>query len=193
MDFLIKGVPKRVAMKRLLPIALAVAAPAHAQGFGVTPEQYTALQSYFACILQQVSELDDGTVEVESLTPKVAPACRYLLTTAARVFAPKDQAERDALYNKWLALEPMQVSKTVWAVRLERRAEREAATSVTASAAAEPVPAPMKLAVTESLAPRPAASKPKPAAATASAAKPMSEWRRAYIAKHGHEPPIAVK
>src|SRR5690348_4281264 len=99
-------------MKRLLPIALAIAAPAHAQNPGVTPEQYTALQSYFACILQQVSEIDDGAADVESLTPKVAPTCRYLLATAAKVFAPKDQAERDALYKKWIALEPMQVTKT---------------------------------------------------------------------------------
>jgi hypothetical protein len=178
-------------MKRFLPIALAIAAPAHAQSSGASPEQMVALQSYFGCIYQQVAAVDDGVAEAESLTPKVAPSCRYLLTTAARIFAPNDQAERDSLYNKWLALEQMQVTKTVWAVRLERRAEREAATPVTASAL--PAPAPVQLAATETPAPRPAAAKPKPATTIAADARPMSEWRRAYIAKHGHEPPVAAK
>ena len=45
------------------------------------------------------------------------------------------------------------------------------------------------------VAPRPVRPKPKPKLATDATwqGKPMSAWRRAYIAKHGHQPPVPVK
>ncbi len=182
-------------MKRLLLIALAVAAPAYAQesNGSLRPEEYNALQIYFACIYQQVSENDDGAIEPDSLTPKVAPSCRYLLGTAATIFSQGKKAAREALYNKWLGLEETQVAKTLWAVRQDRLASGGSAAPVTASASPEPATAPIQIAATETPAPRSAASRPKPAAATSADARPMSEWRRAYIAKHGHEPPVAAK
>jgi hypothetical protein len=43
-------------------------------------------------------------------------------------------------------------------------------------------------------APRPAPRAPrKSATATAAKVPWMSEWRRAYIAKHGHQPPVPVR
>lgn len=45
-------------------------------------------------------------------------------------------------------------------------------------------------------APRPVAKarpKPLPAANASWNGKPMSAWRRAYIAKHGHQPPVPAK
>jgi len=60
-------------------------------------------------------------------------------------------------------------------------------------AAPEPQTAPVQFAEADMPAPRSAAPRPKPAATTGADARPMSEWRRAYIAKHGHEPPVAAK
>jgi hypothetical protein len=156
-------------MKRLLFIALALAAPARARDADntIAPEQVTALQTYFTCIYQQVADLDDGTSDPASLTPKIAPICRYLLGAAATIFANRDPIQRDGWYKKWLALEETQVAKTVWAVRVDRRAAGGTRAAQTASVAPEPV------------------------ATTSADGKPMSEWRRAYIAKHGHEPPTA--
>ena len=62
---------------------------------------------------------------------------RYLLGAAATLFAHGDPAERETWYKKWLALEEAQVTRTVWAVRIERRATGEAAPAV-ASASAPP-------------------------------------------------------
>jgi hypothetical protein len=182
-------------MKRLLSIALAVATPAYAQesGGSLRPEEYNALQIYFACIYQQVSDNDDGAADPQSLTPKVAPTCRYLLGTAATIFSHGDKAQREALYNKWLGLEEGQVAKTLWTVRQERLVSGEPTAPVTASAAPEPQTAPVQFAEADMPAPRSAAPRPKPAATTGADARPMSEWRRAYIAKHGHEPPVAAK
>jgi len=178
-------------MKRLLFIALAVAAPAWAQDAPgtVTLAQSNAIQTYFACVYQQVAAVDDGASDMAAITAKVAPTCRYLLGTAATIFANGDQAKHDALYKKWLGLEEFQVTKTVWTVRMERHAAGESASPVAASALPEPAPAPVRLAT--AAAARPSAAKPKPAATASSDDKPMSEWRRAYIAKHGHEPPAA--
>ena len=41
--------------------------------------------------------------------------------------------------------------------------------------------------------PKPAAEKPKPKAAPASAKPAMSAWRRAYVARTGHEPGAPAK
>jgi hypothetical protein len=178
-------------MKRLLWIALAVTTPAYAQesGGSLRPEEYNALQIYFTCIYQQVSENDDGAIDPASLTPKVAPSCRYLLGTAATIFSQGNKTAREALYNKWLGLEETQVAKSLWTVRQERLVSGEPATPVTASA----TPAPVQFAEADMPAPRSTTSRPKPVTATGADARPMSEWRRAYIAKHGHKPPVAAK
>jgi hypothetical protein len=177
-------------MKRFLFFALALAAPAQAQDAGgaVSFEQATALRTYFACIYQQVTAIDDGVSDPASLAPKVAPTCRYLLGAAATIFANGNQTEREGWYKKWLALEDYQVARTVWAVRLDRRASDEA--RATASAAPAPAPAPMEFAAATTGTKR-AAARPAPVATAIADDKPMSEWRRAYIANHGHEPPTA--
>jgi hypothetical protein len=183
-------------MKHLLFIALALAAPAYAQDSDddtVSPEQATALQTYFACIYQEVAANDDGVSDPASLTPKVAPTCRYLLGTAATIFANGDPVQRDIWYKKWLALEETQVARTVWALRVDRRASGESANPVTAATAPEPHPAPVQMASAGTNATKAAAARPRAVTATATDDKPMSEWRRTYIAKHGHEPPVAAK
>jgi hypothetical protein len=60
------------------------------------------------------------------------------------------------------------------------------------SAVAAKTPAPMEhLALLPTPKPHPAAVTVAQTKADASApAKPMSAWRRAYIAKHGHQPPV---
>jgi hypothetical protein len=171
-------------MKRLPFIALLLATPAYGQArLDLTAEQGLALQSYYSCLYQQAGKADDGAAEVEALALEIAPNCRYLLGTAATVFSQgKSRAERDDLYKKWLGLEERQVIKMIWAVRRDRLAAGNTA------AAQEAAPVQMAAAATP-----PARSPAAASTAVAADDKPMSEWRRAYIARHGHEPPVAAK
>jgi hypothetical protein len=93
-----------------------------------------------------------------------------------------------------MGLEELQATRTVWAQREDRA---NGITRVADTPAAQPAPAaaPMQFAsaappAAKAAAPRQRTAAPLPAAADA---KPMSEWRRAYIAKHGREPPVAAK
>jgi hypothetical protein len=184
-------------MKQLLLVALAIATPAVSQPAGPpTGEQRNALQTYFTCLYQAAHERDDGVVDPAVLARKIAPGCRSQLGEAASVFsAGKPQAERDELYKKWLALENRQVIKVVVTQRQDRLIAGISATATPATKPATPAQPekPQRTATKPAVAtPKKAKAKPVPAT-TAANAKPMSEWRRAYIAKHGHAPPVAAK
>jgi hypothetical protein len=178
-------------MKRLLLLALAIAAPAYAQDSidELNAEQRNALQTYFTCLYRQAAATDDGLVDAASLARSFAPNCRPLLDGAVTVFSQgKSSAERNELNKKWLGLEEVQATRTVWALRQDR-AHGITRTADTTTLP-DPAPAPVQLADANTTARKPAATKPKPAATAAADGKPMSEWRRAYIAKHGREPPV---
>lgn len=183
-------------MKRLLIIAVAIAAPLCAQdaGSSLSAQQHDALQSYFACLYHEAAAADDGLVDAGSLARGFAPRCRPLLDAAVTVFTEgQSPADRDALNRKWLGLEEIQATRMVWAVR-EDHAYGLTPASDAPDAAPPRSPQPVQIASTRTTTPKPAAARFRPAAAAASDdGKPMSEWRRAYIARHGHEPPVAAK
>jgi hypothetical protein len=177
-------------MKRLLIIALAIAAPAHAQ-LGVVPrteEERGSLQAYSACLYGFAREMDDGRIAPMALARKIAPKCRFQLRIAAGILSRgKPRAARDTLYRTWLAIEEQRGVETVLTMRRDRRAM--------SSDPADPrqgKPAPPKPAAAKPVATTPPASKAKPAPipTTGPDGKPISAWRRAYIAKHGHQPPV---
>jgi hypothetical protein len=87
-----------------------------------------------------------------------------------------------------MGLEELQATRTVWAQREDRA---NGITRVADTSAAQPVPAPsaMQFAAATPPVAKPAASRQRSAATAAADGKPMSEWRRAYIARHGREPP----
>ncbi len=179
-------------LKRLLIIALAIAAPAHAQ-FTVEPrteEERGALQAYSACLYGFARERDDGAPPL-LLSRKIAPQCRFQLGIAASILSRgKPRAQRDTLYRRWLALEDQQGVNAVMTMRRDRRATMGAPASPP-----QAKPLPPKLGP----APRPTMqfAAPKAGASTIPATgpdgKPMSAWRRAYIAKHGQQPPVPAR
>lgn len=176
-------------MKQLLIIAIAIAVPVRAQLTldAVTEEQRGALQAYGACLYGLARETDDGVIAPLALARKVAPQCRFQLGTAASIFSRgKPRAERDALYAKWLAREDEQGVRTVMTMRADRRASKADPASPR-----QGVPPPRKPAGAKPVATKPPAPKAKAAAmpATGPDGKPISAWRRAYIARHGHQPP----
>ena len=166
-------------MKRTLFIALALATPAIGQAPDVplTIEEHDALQAYLACLYNQTRDADDGVMDAKTLIHSVAPKCRSLLGAAADVFTRgQSKADRETLYSGWLTLEDEQGQRTVVAERQDR--QNSAATST--SVVTDPPPSPKRIALKAT---------PKRAIAATPAGEPMSAWRRAYIAKHHHEPP----
>jgi hypothetical protein len=174
----------KLSLLILLALALpgvALASPRHAQPRpqpqqqvpDLTPEEEAALGGYLGCLDSAARSSDDGS-DAATLGRAIAPTCRPDLEAAVEVFARgQSQEVHDAFLKRRLDEEILQATEIVQISRGQKPTAFDIAEST-------PAPAPEPAPVT-AVAPTRIAS----AADTPS----MSEWRRAYIAKHGHEPP----
>ncbi len=149
----------------------AFASPSHAQPPqqvpDLTPEEEGALSDYLGCLDRAARRSDDGS-DAATLGRAIAPLCRPALEAAVEVFARgQSKEEHDAFLQRRLDEQVLQATEIIQIARGQTPTAFDTAASALAPAKAV---APTRI-------------------ASAGDTPPMSEWRRAYIARHGHEPP----
>jgi len=178
---------REACLKRLFLTAFALASCANAQStptlIGV--ENRDALQAYQTCLYTRARERDNGATDTTHLARAVAQDCRAALGAVAdAVSRDQSQTSHDAFYQEWLSKEILQATAAIAAQRQDRRV-------AIAVASLQPNNTPQAPKLSGKGGPRSFATAKGSAQATPMwQGKPMSAWRRAYIARHGHQPPL---